>query len=85
MDLMGMLMGGVSDSTASGINELNKKADSKNKIDSGELDQGQLLNEAQNLMGSMGNLGAGGAGGLDLGGLDIGNMKNVIWYDAWCS
>ena len=81
MDLMGMLMGGKSDSAASGniMNLIKKVGDKvKNKIDSGELDQGQLLNEAQNLMGSMGNLGGGGAGGLDLGGLDIGNMAKML-------
>lgn len=83
MDLMGMLMGGKSDSAASGniMNLIKKVGDKvKNKIDSGELDQGQLLNEAQNLMGNMGNLGnlGGGAGGLDLGGLDIGNMAKML-------
>ena len=81
MDLMGMLMGGKSDSAASGniMNLIKKVGDKvKNKIDSGELDQGQLLNEAQNLMGSMGNLGGGSAGGLDLGGLDIGNMAKML-------
>lgn len=78
MDLMGMLMG-KTDSPAGGnlMNLIKTVGDKvKNKIDSGELDQGQLLNEAQNLMGSLG--GAGDSSGGLFGGLDLSSMAKMM-------
>ena len=49
------------------INKVMSKLDGKMK--SGELDQGKLLNEAQQMMGQMMGGAAGVAGGMDLAGL----------------
>ena len=78
MELMGMLMGGGGANSKAGGNFMNlvQKIGNKvqNKIESGEIDHGQLLNEAQNIMGSLG----GEGGGDGLGGLDIGNMAKMF-------
>ena len=77
MELMGMLMGGGGANSKAGGNFMNlvQKIGNKvqNKIESGEIDHGQLLNEAHNIMGSLGGEGGGG-----LGGLDIGNMAKMF-------
>tara|TARA_B100000131_G_scaffold309629_1_gene340358 strand:+ start:857 stop:1918 length:1062 start_codon:yes stop_codon:yes gene_type:complete len=81
MELMGMLMGGGGENSKAGGNFMNlvQKIGNKvqNKIESGEIDHGQLLNEAQNIMGSLGGGGDAGAMG-GLGGLDIGNMAKMF-------
>ena len=82
MELMGMLMGGGGGNSKAGGNFMNlvQKIGNKvqNKIESGEIDHGKLLSEAQNIMGSLG--GGGGDGGAmgGLGGLDIGNMAKMF-------
>ena len=81
MDLLGMFMGGGGNPASNSklMNVIQKAGDKlKDKIDSGELDQAQLLSEAQNLMGGLsGEGGSGGLGGL-LGGLDMGNMAKMM-------
>jgi len=75
MDLLGMLTGGsVDNDKQNNFMNLIKKVGDKvqTKISSGELDQTKLLNEAQNLMGSM-----GGLGNL-AGGLNIGNLTKMM-------
>jgi len=83
MELMSMLMGGgggVNSQAGGNFMNLVQKIGNKvqNKIESGEIDHGQLLSEAQNIMGSLGGGGSDGGAMGGLGGLDIGNMAKMF-------